>query len=81
MILKICGYFRMGIQITCCKLYRNIELLHVDLLEQVKSICSNAFILLSYVLILIFRWVSKKWDVGAWTGLIWLRIGTDGGNL
>jgi len=23
----------------------------------------------------------KKWDVGAWTGLIWLRIGTGGGHL
>jgi hypothetical protein len=71
----------MGLQITYCKLYTNIELLHVDLLEQVKSICSNAFIFLSYLLVLILRWVSKKWDVGAWTGLIWLRIGTDGGNL
>jgi len=28
-------------------------------------------------LILIFR----KWDVGAWTGSIWLRIGTGGGHL
>jgi hypothetical protein len=23
----------------------------------------------------------KKWDGGAWTGLIWLRIGTGGGFL
>jgi hypothetical protein len=23
----------------------------------------------------------RKWDVGAWTGLIWLRIGTSGGHL
>jgi hypothetical protein len=23
----------------------------------------------------------KKWDGGAWTGLIWLRIGTGGGLL
>jgi hypothetical protein len=22
------------------------------------------------------RWIFRKWDVGAWTGLIWLRIGT-----
>jgi len=21
------------------------------------------------------QWVFKKWDMGAWTGLIWLRIG------
>jgi len=27
------------------------------------------------------RWIFRKWDVGAWTGLIWLRIGTDGGHL
>jgi hypothetical protein len=25
--------------------------------------------------------VFKKWDVGVWTGLIWLRIGTGGRNL
>jgi len=29
------------------------------------------------ILIRIFR----KWDVGAWTGSIWLRIGTGGGHL
>jgi len=29
----------------------------------------------------ILRWVFRKWDVGAWTGLIWLRIGTGGGHL
>ena len=23
----------------------------------------------------------QKWDVGAWTGLGWLRIGTGGGHL
>jgi len=22
------------------------------------------------------RWIFRKWDVGAWTGLIWLRIET-----
>jgi hypothetical protein len=25
------------------------------------------------------KWILKKWD-GAWTGLIWLRIGTGGGS-
>jgi hypothetical protein len=30
---------------------------------------------------LILRWVFRKWDVGSWTGLSWLRIGTDGGYL
>jgi hypothetical protein len=28
---------------------------------------------------IILKWVFKNWDVGAWTGLIWLRIGTGGG--
>jgi hypothetical protein len=65
----------MGLQIAYsedCKLYTNIEFLLVDLLKQVKSTCSNAFVFLSYLLILILRWVSKKWDVGSWTELIWL---------
>jgi hypothetical protein len=26
---------------------------------------------------IILRWIIRKWD-GAWTGLIWLRIGTGG---
>ena len=30
---------------------------------------------------IILRRISRKWDVGAWTGLFWLRIGTGGGNL
>jgi hypothetical protein len=25
---------------------------------------------------IILRWIFRKWDVGAWTGLIWLMIGT-----
>ena len=29
----------------------------------------------------ILRWIFKKWNVGVWTGLIWLRIGTGGGQL
>jgi len=27
------------------------------------------------------RWVSRKWDVGVWTGSSLLRIGTGGGYL
>ena len=28
------------------------------------------------------RWEDNiKWDVGVWTGSIWLRIGTGGGHL
>jgi hypothetical protein len=27
------------------------------------------------------RIILKKWDGEAWTGLIWLRIGTGGGRL
>jgi hypothetical protein len=30
---------------------------------------------------LILKWILKKWDGGAWTGLSWLRIGTGGGLL
>jgi len=30
---------------------------------------------------IILRWIFRKWDVGACTGLIWLRIGTGGGLL
>jgi hypothetical protein len=29
---------------------------------------------------IILKLISEKWD-GAWTGLIWLRIGTGGGLL
>jgi len=29
---------------------------------------------------IILRWIFGKWD-GVETGWIWLRIGTDGGNL
>jgi hypothetical protein len=30
---------------------------------------------------IILRWVFRKWDVGIWTGLSWLRIGTGSGHL
>jgi len=30
--------------------------------------------------LLIYRWIFGKWNVGAWTGSIWLRIGTRGGQ-
>jgi hypothetical protein len=30
---------------------------------------------------IILKWIFKKWDGGAWTGLKWLRIGTCGGLL
>jgi len=30
---------------------------------------------------LILKWTIKKWDTEAWTGLIWLRIGTGGSLL
>jgi hypothetical protein len=30
---------------------------------------------------IIFRRIFRKWDVGVWTGLSWLRIETGGGNL
>jgi hypothetical protein len=30
---------------------------------------------------IILRWIFRKWDVGLWTGLGWLRIETGGGHL
>jgi hypothetical protein len=30
---------------------------------------------------IILRWIFRKLDVGAWTGLSKLRIGTGGGHL
>jgi hypothetical protein len=30
---------------------------------------------------IILRWIFRKWDVRAWTGSIWLMIGTGGGHL
>jgi hypothetical protein len=30
---------------------------------------------------IILRCISRKWDVGVWTGSNWLRIGTCGGHL
>jgi hypothetical protein len=30
---------------------------------------------------IILKWIFKKWDVGLWTGLIWVRLGTSGGHL
>jgi len=29
---------------------------------------------------IILRWIFRKWDARAWTGSIWLRIGTGGGH-
>jgi hypothetical protein len=30
---------------------------------------------------IILRWILRKWDVGVWTGLSWLRIETGVGLL
>jgi hypothetical protein len=30
---------------------------------------------------ILLRWIFRKLDVGAWSGLIWLRLGTGGGHL
>jgi hypothetical protein len=30
---------------------------------------------------IILRWYFRKWDVGLWTGLSWLRMEKGGGNL
>jgi len=29
---------------------------------------------------IILKWIFRKWDVGVWTGSIWLRTGTSGGH-
>ena len=30
---------------------------------------------------IILGWISRRWDVGIWTGLGWRRLGTGGGRL
>jgi len=30
---------------------------------------------------IILGWISRRWDVGIWTGLGWTRIETGGGHL
>jgi len=30
---------------------------------------------------IILGWISRRWDVGIWTGLDWPRIETGGGRL
>jgi hypothetical protein len=30
---------------------------------------------------IILKWTFKKWGGEAWTGLIWLKLGTGGGRL
>ena len=30
---------------------------------------------------IIVKWIFKQWDVGAWTGSSWSRVGTGGGHL
>jgi hypothetical protein len=30
---------------------------------------------------IILRWIFRKWDMGLWTALRWLRIGTGAWNL
>jgi hypothetical protein len=30
---------------------------------------------------IILRWIFRKWDVGVWTGLGWVRKGIGGGHL
>jgi hypothetical protein len=30
---------------------------------------------------IILRWIIRRWDVGACTGTVWLRIWTDDGHL
>jgi hypothetical protein len=30
---------------------------------------------------IILRWIIRKWDVGVWTGMSWLRTEKGGGHL
>jgi hypothetical protein len=30
---------------------------------------------------IILKWIFKRWDVEAWTGLMWVRIEKGGGGL
>jgi len=30
---------------------------------------------------IVLGWISRRWDVGIWTGLVWPRIETGGGSL
>ena len=30
---------------------------------------------------IILRWIFREWDVGVWTGSVWLRKGTGGRHL
>jgi len=30
---------------------------------------------------IILKWIFRNWDMRAWTGFIWLRIGTGSGHL
>jgi hypothetical protein len=30
---------------------------------------------------IILRWVFRKWDLGAWTRVSWLMVGTGGGHV
>jgi hypothetical protein len=30
---------------------------------------------------ILLKWIFRKWDVGVWSGSIWLSIGTSGGVL
>ena len=36
---------------------------------------------LDVVGVIILGWISRKWDVGMWTGLGWPTTGTGGGRL
>jgi len=30
---------------------------------------------------IILRWIFRKWDIGVWTGSMWLKIGRGGVHL
>jgi hypothetical protein len=51
----------------------------LDCPHEIEGVHFESFIKTEVKLIL--KWVFKKWDDGAWSGLIWLRVETGGGLL
>jgi len=56
--------------------------------DRVIETCRRVFNVLMYILDflndigwIILGWISRRWDVGIWTGLGWPRIETGGGRV
>ena len=74
---------------TSCRLYASLNLIY----SQLPFISGDCFYIrtggtsrdhwgdLGVDGWMILRWISRRWDVGIWTGLGWPRIETGGGRL